>query len=260
MNAAWDAPVGGFVAWVRSAYPDAWEGSEAPPKLLVTQQQLRSAPHVARLGYQIASGEWSAADLWPSARERLTSREIPADRECFFFRPLELLGVALGVAAMREEDPEGPAGLLGVFEAARLQPDSGSLRQILFQRFALQLVSGRDDPHDLRSVEPAGLVEQALWSLIQARRTGRPLTEALHSGIEVSLPAALRDGLFVGDAADAAAIVVVMDAVCRGAAHGLVLGRGVQSVHIYTEVNAQVAQVNQSTEGSIQLDARGGRS
>ncbi len=52
------------------------------------------------LGYTIAQADPNTQALWAKSVERLTGREsFPNDRASFFFRPVELLGIATGVAA-----------------------------------------------------------------------------------------------------------------------------------------------------------------
>jgi hypothetical protein len=63
------------------------------------------APILAAGGYEIALGRSQFVTRWVAGTERLMQRDpFPTDRQSFFFRPLELLGLALGSEAVRQQD------------------------------------------------------------------------------------------------------------------------------------------------------------
>lgn len=100
LDAEWrpEAPEAGLVRWATSkagvplVLPDlALDG--------VPQRRWSEAPVLASVGYRLhALGvENSAADSWLGGFDRLRARDVaPADRNSFLFRPVELLGLAIG--------------------------------------------------------------------------------------------------------------------------------------------------------------------
>jgi hypothetical protein len=65
------------------------------------------APILAAGGFRMAEGNVDLVEPWSQGMKRLAQREpFPADRQSFFFRPVELLGVATGAAAVRDLTPE----------------------------------------------------------------------------------------------------------------------------------------------------------
>lgn len=76
-------------------------------------ERLEEAPVLASVGYLAAIVEHTSSlptAEWSSGFSRLTKRKaFPSDRESFFFRPLELLGISLGASVcpgIRSEDLE----------------------------------------------------------------------------------------------------------------------------------------------------------
>ena len=73
--------------------------------------KLSQAPILSVLGYKIASSESIPQEVsqgWKEGFRRLSKRQVfPADRNTFFYRPIELLGIVLGamnLSGMRHED------------------------------------------------------------------------------------------------------------------------------------------------------------
>jgi len=98
--AAWPDPGSGFAfrlfQYAHLPAPPAF----GEPLRLADAQLLRRSPELAAFGYLI--GQTSAATQadWIVAFERLMGREIfPSDRNSFIHIPVELLGIAFGVAA-----------------------------------------------------------------------------------------------------------------------------------------------------------------
>ena len=64
--------------------------------------RMQEAPILAGIGYTISDGDARTQELWAKSVERLTTREtFPNDRASFFYRPIELLGIARGIAGCR---------------------------------------------------------------------------------------------------------------------------------------------------------------
>lgn len=99
------------------------------------RRRLDQGPVLATAGYLLASCP-SDPDLqaaWAAGLARLTTRQaFPRDRESFFYRPLELLGLRLGLAASTAAEAEHRRWLLGVLDqGADLLRDAGVWAQVL---------------------------------------------------------------------------------------------------------------------------------
>lgn len=71
--------------------------------------RLSQAPALAAVGYGLACGRQFSEgflETWANGLVRLSGREaFPAHRESFFYRPTELLGIALGVSSYYKSQP-----------------------------------------------------------------------------------------------------------------------------------------------------------
>jgi hypothetical protein len=97
---AWPDPASGFAyALLRTTQmplPAAFGG----PLRSTNPQRLRRTPELAAFGYVMARADSKTQIEWAQAFDRLMGRDIfPSDRNSFVYSPLELIGVALGVAA-----------------------------------------------------------------------------------------------------------------------------------------------------------------
>ena len=74
------------------------------------RDRLHEAPVLAAHGYLLSAvdgADRSRVGAWSAAAARLRDRDpLPGDRASFFFRPIELLGIALGRRGYRWHDPE----------------------------------------------------------------------------------------------------------------------------------------------------------
>lgn len=116
ITASWQSmtPEAGFVEWaVARCEPNSdLLATEELTLDALPEQRWNEAPVLAALGFRMAvgvcSGPDSGADRWLDGVRRLMSRDaVPADRNSFFFRPLELLGLAIGARILKEAD-SGP--------------------------------------------------------------------------------------------------------------------------------------------------------
>ena len=79
-------------------------GAPLPSTMLHSLRQtsaglLRRTPEIAAFGYVLDFADSATVALWIEAIEHLRGREIyPADRQSFIFNPVEILGVAAGIA------------------------------------------------------------------------------------------------------------------------------------------------------------------
>lgn len=97
--AVWPDPASGFAYRLfqaaHSPPPDAFTKPPRP----ANPQLLRRAPELAAFGYVIAGTSPETQADWAQAFERLMGRDtFPSDRNSFIHNPLELIGIAFGVA------------------------------------------------------------------------------------------------------------------------------------------------------------------
>lgn len=107
---AWPSPAAGFACWLaRLRGTPPFVPAPDPVALNTNSGRLHEAPVLAAHGYLLGTADADPARLqaWTAAAARLRSRDpLPGDRATFFFRPTELLGTALGAAAVAPSDPE----------------------------------------------------------------------------------------------------------------------------------------------------------
>jgi hypothetical protein len=97
--AAWPDPASGFAYHLLRAaslpLPDAFAELPRP----VSPQLLRRTPELAAFGYVIGAMSTDSQAAWAQAFGHLVGREpFPPDRNSFIHSPLELIGIASGVA------------------------------------------------------------------------------------------------------------------------------------------------------------------
>ncbi len=109
LQAEWraESPEAGLVEWAAHASGtvlDVDRESLVPGE--ISDQRWSEAPVLAAVGYRLrVATRPEAEEQWLEGMARLMSRDaLPADRNSFFFRPVELLGIALGAAALRTAD------------------------------------------------------------------------------------------------------------------------------------------------------------
>lgn len=107
-----ESPEAGLVEWAAHASGTVLRFdviSFAPQEIL--GQRWHEAPVLAAAGYRMRTGTLptEVEERWLDGMTRLMSRDaVPADRNSFFFRPAELLGVAIGASVLRIAD-SGPS-------------------------------------------------------------------------------------------------------------------------------------------------------
>jgi len=94
-QAVWPSPEAGFLDYLRATTSDT-----APPRSLVTDR-LDEAPILAAAGYQYVNLRFQRNSQydqeWARHFKRLAQRQaFPIDRESYFYRPLDLLGICIG--------------------------------------------------------------------------------------------------------------------------------------------------------------------
>ena len=147
---AWPAPAAGFATWLyaRCGLPAPFTPPEAAALADVDERRLGEAPVLAAYGYLLAAAgepDEGAAATWTSGIARLSSRDpLPGDRASFFFRPVELLGLALGAAAVTGHDAEPRRWLRQVIKEGgpRLGRDSRSVALAAYASSSLGAPAG----------------------------------------------------------------------------------------------------------------------
>lgn len=110
-----ESPEAGLVEWAARVSGTVLR-FEVPPFAAadVPEQRWSEAPVLAAAGYRLSTGALphQANERWLDGMSRLMSRDaVPSDRNSFYFRPVELLGVAVGASAVRAADA-GPSSWL----------------------------------------------------------------------------------------------------------------------------------------------------
>lgn len=180
---AWPSPEAGFACFV---FHQAGETGPVPgPAALAwpSTDRLLHAPSLAAGGYWLACGEGSSIrGPWLDGVQRLSTREaFPSDRQSFAYRPIEFLGLALGVAACKEAASTLEVWIKGVLDRIRRDPAadlwSGCMRR------AAELALGLPSPAPVADVSAATLEELALcrWlpTALAKADAAREIDEAL---------------------------------------------------------------------------------
>jgi hypothetical protein len=103
-----EAPEAGLVEWATFRSGTQLEtGAEPLAVAKIPVQRRAEAPILAAVGFRLplpATAD-DAVGLWLDGMHRLMTRDlVPADRNSFFFRPAELLGLAVGGSALAGKD------------------------------------------------------------------------------------------------------------------------------------------------------------
>ena len=116
----WPSPDSGFALHAFGAASADLPFNVADTGLSEAQRRrLGEGPVLATAGYLLAMcrADQELQTAWAAGLARLTTRQpFPRDRESFFYRPLELLGICLGLAASSRVDSRHRRWLLDVLE------------------------------------------------------------------------------------------------------------------------------------------------
>lgn len=112
----------------------------ADAKLNLDVKRLDEAPILAAVGYGMAVGLWQSAlpeaTTWVKALLRLQKRELfPVDRSSFAFRPLEVVGIALGLSCCKSGEDQQKEWLQGALTELE-KSKGGSFWESTLYRFA----------------------------------------------------------------------------------------------------------------------------
>jgi len=99
----WISPEAAFAVWLAGRV-----GAALPVEVsAVVEDRWNEAPYLAAVGFLLGSGAAGAgsADRWRSGMATLGRKEpLPSDRASFMFRPVELLGIAVGTTVVGGRD------------------------------------------------------------------------------------------------------------------------------------------------------------
>ena len=147
------------------------------------RRRLVEGPVLAAAGYVLAErgADHDLRTEWAAGLGRLTTRQaFPHDRESFFYRPLELLGISLGLSTSKAVTPEHRQWLIDVVkQGPERTTETDPWTQLLRARAAHALGVSWRLPHLLRP-QDCELEELAL--LVWLQLTDSNLLEALELG------------------------------------------------------------------------------
>jgi len=181
---SWHAedPESGFTEW--AAFRAGTSLDISPPRLDIAalpDRRRSEAPILAAAGFRLPLPGTPAetAGLWLDGARRLIARDpIPADRNTFFFRPVELLGLAVGSRAVADEDDE-PLQWLGrlVTDHSHLLTGGGTFHAVAR---ALTASSLRVQLDATSRVEPGTVIDTAylLWLYLADQDLAATVTPA----------------------------------------------------------------------------------
>ncbi|OWY69049.1 hypothetical protein B7486_23475 [cyanobacterium TDX16] len=130
------------------------------------QNRLSQAPTLAAIGYGLACGRQFSKDFlktWASGLVRLSGREaFPAHRTSFFYRPKELLGIALGVSHYYKSQPEQSEWLQEILSKGETRSSNSDRWTFLLSAYAAHNLSVAWKPSGLPLVHEMTVDELAL--------------------------------------------------------------------------------------------------
>lgn len=244
---AWPSPTAGFAAWLfsRRSLPALIDPPPIPALAEVDERRLGEAPVLAAYGYLLATVQDPDEDLvrrWTAAAIRLSTRDaLPGDRASFFFRPIELLGLALGVVAIANRDSRPQQWLRQVVRegAPRLGSDTRSIALAAYAGTILGVPTGNQRIGPLADHTAASLAilwlltlevpgaaasigldqsteeveSQLLYTIMQARERGTDVAGA--AVLYAAVTSAVRTGLAREDYGHPAALATVVGVLRR---------------------------------------------
>jgi hypothetical protein len=205
----WPSPETGFADLVGLSY-----GQQVASQNLVTGR-LSETPILASVGYQYANPAFTRppgydAD-WKSHFDRLASRNaFPIDRESYFYRPLDLLGLCLGARYCPDLNDGDRGWLKGVLQDGRSRLQQGSSAYFLgaFSAFQLGIIWQTDfpPPTDL----PLAMLGLLYWLFRETEFAKAQRVPAPSADFETAL---LQKALTtIGDVSDVAEAALVLHA------------------------------------------------
>lgn len=180
---AWPSPEIGFATYVFKL-----ANEQIPPSLPSVllrpedRRRMSEAPVLASVGYAMASvdayGDPSLIDAWAEGLMRLASRDpFPPDRNSFFYRPVELLGLSAGARGCDLARPESLQWLRDVVTRGQHKLVTADKWSYLLTACAAYILNVAWTQRLSPDPESLSLDELALSSWIS--QAHRPLAESL---------------------------------------------------------------------------------
>jgi hypothetical protein len=189
-----------------------------------TRALLRRTPELAAFGYVLDMCSDSTASLWLDGVEHLRGRDIyPADRQSFVFNPIEILGIANGLAHIRSHPETHREWLIDTI----LRGINSNLFRTGLSSFAALTALLHLDPSSKSRIEAPEFALDSLSTtdllLLAAIGLGFPRSaltdiERLRQAV---LKRVLGERVAVNDAAEAAALLGVFQGMLNGIAPGV---------------------------------------
>ena len=130
------------------------------------QNRLSQAPTLAAIGYALACGRQFSKnflEIWANGLVRLSGREaFPIHRTSFFYRPTELLGIALGVSHYYKSQPEQSEWLQEILLEGETRSINSDRWTFLLNAYAAHNLSVAWKPQGLPLVHEMTVDELAL--------------------------------------------------------------------------------------------------
>ncbi|WP_411034748.1 hypothetical protein [Shinella sp. BYT-45] len=172
-----------------------------------TPAALRKTPELATYGYLLGRCDEATTITWLAAIDHLRGREIyPSDRQSFIYNPIEVLGIAAGLATLPDDDDNRTwfvntlrRGFLAGHFRAPMSALGAHAAISLLDREGAAKINAPDTPFSEISTQElllAAAIDFAFPSLATERH------EELDHALQERM---LSKGLTIGDAAEAAA-------------------------------------------------------
>jgi hypothetical protein len=168
-NVAWPTPERGFIAYVLGEFDGISNELSG-----AARSRLAEGPVLASLGYLCSSSASclgkELADEWYKSLVRLLQRDpFPRDRESYFFRPLELLGICLGAFACPSVSGDARAQLKRILDSGRERLDEADIWGHEVSSFAAWISGVHWKRRSLPAVENLTLEESCLIRWLTTR-------------------------------------------------------------------------------------------
>jgi hypothetical protein len=144
-DAVWPSPYAGFLYYLCNKYDQQFLApliNPSPP--CVELGRLYEAPILASAGYLFALNHpvvRASSEAWHIGFQRLAGRDpFPIDRQSFVYRPIELLGITLGVKHCPNTTQAEIDWLINVLQSAESRLKSASCWQYLLGMYASRLL------------------------------------------------------------------------------------------------------------------------
>ena len=167
-NWAWPSPEIGFARHVfYSVGHELPFSPDATSLVSFDRSRMDQAPVLAAIGYAISLNDRIISndllDAWADGLVRLSSRNpFPPDRASFFYRPVELLGISLGIANCSSVRPEDFKWLQDVLGQGEQKLAGCELWTFLLTACASQVLSCLWKPRPLPQLDELAAEELAL--------------------------------------------------------------------------------------------------